>query len=242
MITKSFLKGNSFYIVTIKSRPKTITLNYGKLGNKGRTKTSSWTGKSEKNVFHEIRDKLLKEGYKDNAKKALDSKKTWREETEKKVKKSRTIAKRVHNHKIKCPEGQILKEGYVRNGYTRKNGTKVAQKVVKPTCIKKRGAKQKYVPPPGKKGIPPLKSGELSKHGYSKVKTLTESQRRKALKSAVAEYGASMVLKKINALKTLQKRTNPETAEKFGDNLKWIRKTYDSEFKGPWESSAYFKK
>ena len=51
-----------------------------------------------------------------------------------------------------------------------------------------------------------------------------------------------MVLKKINALKTLQKRTNPEIAKTFGDNLKWIRKTYDDQFKGDWENSAFFKK
>ena len=52
----------------------------------------------------------------------------------------------------------------------------------------------------------------------------------------------SMVLKKITALRTLQKRTNPKIAATFGDNLKWIRKKYDSQFKGSWKDSAFFKK
>ena len=241
MIEKTLYKNNLFYKITVKSRPKVCIIHYGKIGNKGRTKESTWSAKTAKEVFHQIRDKLLKEGYQDNSKKSLVEKKQWRETKEKQLKKSKKTAQKVYNHNINCPPGQILKQGYVREAYTRKNGTKVAKKVVKPTCIKKRGAKVKYVPPPGKKGIPPLKSGELSKHGYTKVKTLNPGQRKRALKSAVDEYGASMVMKKITALRTLQKRTNPELVEKFGDNLKWIRKTYDDQFKSSWKDSAYFK-
>lgn len=241
MIEEVFYKDNLYYKVTVKSRPKTIILNYGKIGNKGRTKNSKYSGDA-KLAFHNMRDKLLSEGYFDKAKSNLEKKKTWREKKIQQISKSKKIAKKVHNHKIDCPPGQILKDGYVRKGYTRKNGTKVKDVVVKPTCIEKKGAKTKYKPPAGKKGIPPLKSGELSKHGYSKIKNLSKKQRQKALNSAIDEYGAQMVFKKINALKTLQKRTNPEISKTFDNNLRWVRKSYDSQFKGNWKDSMLFKK
>ena len=49
---------------------------------------------------------------------------------------------------------------------------------------------------------------------------------RKFLNSAIGEHGSKMVLKKLSALKTLQKRTNPEASQIFHDNSKWLRKKY----------------
>ena len=61
MIKEVFNKGNLFYNVTIKSRPKVIILNYGKLGNNGRTKTNKYTG-NEKEIYHIKYNPPRKEG------------------------------------------------------------------------------------------------------------------------------------------------------------------------------------
>ena len=57
---------------------------------------------------------------------------------------------------------------------------------------------------------------------------------------AVEEFGAQMVFKKINVLKTLQKRTNPEIVKIFAEDLKYVRKEYDYYFKGSWKDSKIF--
>jgi len=191
-----------------------------------------------------ISEEFIKKGFKhkkkfDLRKTSTTEKKQWRKNTIKKLKKSKNTARKQHGI-IKCPPGYIMKEGYVREGYTKKNGTKVKSVVVKPTCIKKKGLSTKYVPPKGKQGIGPLKQGELSIHGYSNVKSLSQTNRRKFLNSAIDEHGSKMVLKKLSALKTLQKRTNPEAAQIFHDNSKWLRKKYDDDFKASWKTSKLF--
>jgi hypothetical protein len=175
----------------------------------------------------------------DLRKTATDEKKKWRENTIAKLKKSKSKARKAYGT-IECPTGYIMKEGYMREGFTKKNGTKVRAVLVKPTCIKKKGLPKKFVPPKGKPGIGPLKQGELSSHGYSNVKSLNQSKRRKFLNSAIGEHGSKMVLKKLSALKTLQKRTNPEAAQIFHNNSKWLRKKYDDDFKASWTTSKLF--
>lgn len=144
--------------------------------------------------------------------------------------------------RLKCPKGYIVRNGYSRKTFLRKNGTKIKRKYVKAKCIKSRGG-------PGKtslrfkdgSGIPPLKRGELGKHGYKKVKTLTNKQRHDALDSAIREYGSKKIFSKLGALRTYQKRTSPEVSKLFADNMKWIRKKYDSDFMSSWKNSALFK-
>ena len=135
-----------------------------------------------------------------------------------------------------------MREGYVRAAFVRKNGTKVAKKIVAPSCIKKRGLPNKFKPPKGKAGIGPLKKGELSKHGYAEVKKLGVRKRRVALGKAIDDYGAPMVLKKLGAIKTLLKRTSPDYSKIYMDNMKWMRKKYDNQFKSSWKNSAVYKK
>lgn len=147
------------------------------------------------------------------------------------------------NLKLKCPDGYIVRNAYIREAYTRTNGTKVARKLVPAKCIKSQGL-------PGKtsdrykgknKGIGPLQKGELSKHGYVKVKTMPVRKRRKALNSAIEEYGAMKVLKKIGAVKTYQKNKSPESSRIYMDNMRWLRKKYDNQFKSSWKDSNLFK-
>ena len=57
--------------------------------------------------------------------------------------------------RLKCPSNYIVRNGYTRKAYTRKNGTKVAKKYVKAACIKSRGGPGKTALKfKGKKGKP----------------------------------------------------------------------------------------
>ena len=146
---------------------------------------------------------------------------------------------------MKCKKGYILRKGYTRKAYTRKNNTKVKSKYIKPNCIKSRGlpgkTTDKFIDKDGTvKGIGKLKKGELGKHGYHKVKTLGVRKRRKALDSAIKEYSPHKILRKLGALRTYQKNTSPENSRIFQDNMIWLRKKYDKDFKGSWESSALY--
>lgn len=136
----------------------------------------------------------------------------------------------------KCPKGFIIRNSYIKN----MKGKSIS---VKSKCIKSRGL-------PGKtsdrykgknKGIGPLKKGELSKHGYSNIKSLPQSKRRKYLNSAIKEYGSSKILKKLGAVKTYQKNKSPEVSIILYDNMKYVRKKYDKDFKSSWKDSNLFK-
>lgn len=86
-----------------------------------------------------------------------------------------------------------------------------------------------------------LKKGELGKYGYKDVKSLKIKQRRKSLNNATNEYGAPKILKKIGLLKTFQKNKNPQVASIYGNNMKWLRKKYDKQWKSSWKNSNLFK-
>ena len=89
--------------------------------------------------------------------------------------------------------------------------------------------------------LAPLKKGELIKHGYHDIKTLTIKKRQKALDAALTEFSAQTVLRKLNILKTLQKR-NIKIANILTTDMKYIRKKYDNQFKSSWKSSQLFSK
>lgn len=90
------------------------------------------------------------------------------------------------------------------------------------------------------KGIGKLKAGQLGKHGYHAIKTMKAPRRHVALRSAIAEYGAKMILRKLNAIRVYQKNSNPRVSKLFYNDMRWVRKTYDREFKGSWKSSALY--
>jgi hypothetical protein len=134
---------------------------------------------------------------------------------------------------MKCPSGMITRNSYKRKQFINKKGT-----IIKSRCIKSRGL-------PGKtslrnKGIGKLKSGELGKHGYFNVKNIKMSKRRKALSSAIDDYGAQMLLKKLNALRVYQKNTNPKISSIFYQDMRWLRKKYNHQFKSHWKSSSLY--
>jgi hypothetical protein len=105
----------------------------------------------------------------------------------------------------KCPKGQIL-----RKAFTKKSGVKVAG-----ACIKDRGL-------PGKgKRLFTLRKGTLSKYGY---KTSFETGvRHAALRKAVSGESYATVVRKLNAVAILQKRTNPKVHNILRGDMAWVQ-------------------
>lgn len=106
---------------------------------------------------------------------------------------------------------------------------------VKPTVYRRGGKvirrkgytyRRKDVGKPGKgpKLIVIKEKGALRKHGYSVKKS--EMARRRALASAVDEYGALSVFRKLMAQYVFRKRYDPKTAEVFRQDAEWVRDRY----------------
>lgn len=119
-----------------------------------------------------------------------------------------------------CKRGEILRKGYKRRGYTRANGTKVKATTVKAGCIKDRGKKGK-----GPKLITDLKKGTLTQYGYSSKYRLV-GERRPALKKAIKNLGALRVQRKLNAVATLNKNTNPTKSKRMKADANWVSREY----------------
>ena len=111
--------------------------------------------------------------------------------------------------KKKCPKGSISRRSYVK-----KNGTRV-----KAGCIKSKGLRSKGIKPV--RGIPTLRKGTLSKHGYSVHKSREE--RHKALRRSIKEHGRSVVIKKLNAVRVLSRNTNPKNSAIFTSDMKYVQ-------------------
>jgi hypothetical protein len=131
----------------------------------------------------------------------------------------------------KCLKGFIKRVSYK----TRKN------KYVYEACIKSRGLPGKTsLKYKDKSGIGPLVKGELGKFGYYNLKTLSKIKRHASLHKAIKELGAPKILRKLGAIRTYLKYTNPHISSKFYEDQKWVRKTYDTEFKGEYRTSKLF--
>jgi hypothetical protein len=150
----------------------------------------------------------------------------------------RLKAKGVGATRKVCPPGKVLRRAYVRQfssnikrkGYTKrtKSGRMITVKpkaksvVVPAACIEDKGLVGKLAP--GVKGIGPLRPGELKKHGY--VYSDSQDRRRAALMSAVQEYSALGVYRKLDAVAKLTVRSRPEAAKVFAEDRNWIRASY----------------
>ena len=69
-----------------------------------------------------------------------------------------------------------------------------------------------------------LKKGSLTKHGYSSKKT--ERSRHISLKKAVLETSKTTVVRKLNAVKILNKNTNPKVSKVFKLDQEWVQKKF----------------
>lgn len=119
-----------------------------------------------------------------------------------------------------CPKGKILRGPYVR--YT-KRGNHVR---VPAACIPDVGAPGKGIRGTNRPGIGPLKQGNLARHGYSGIASMSQDARRIALRKAVAAYGSLTVWRKLNALYVYTRRTSPKTSKTAKADMDWIRATW----------------
>ena len=113
----------------------------------------------------------------------------------------------------------------LRKGYTTKQGV-----VVRPTMVRNMGKPGKGFPG---RGIGKLKSGELSKYGYSGVTALTKRRRHIALNKALRGmvYGKGMsvrsalgtLIRKLNAIYVYTKLTSPRSSNIFRVDRDWLR-------------------
>jgi Family of unknown function (DUF5771) len=113
------------------------------------------------------------------------------------------------------------RKAYTRKAYTRADGTRVKASHVKSTLMKARGAKR------GKKVIPTesLKKAKLRKHGYSTHKPAP--QRHSAIRKASREYGTLSTMRKLNAIRVLQKRGNPTLYKKLNADFHYAQKLHN---------------
>jgi len=108
----------------------------------------------------------------------------------------------------KCKSGEIIREGYLKNG-----------KLVAPTCINKISSKEKG------KQLFVLEKGKLKKFGYENVKTLSKTERQKALTKALNEIPPKSLMRRINALSLLNKNKNPDLSRTFKADVEFIQNT-----------------
>lgn len=96
--------------------------------------------------------------------------------------------------------------------------TRVPASRVAPTCISDVGQ-----PGHGPQVIPPLTPGLLGDFGYTSKGS--ETQRHRALNSAVRELGKDAVSRHLRAIVTLQ-RWNPPTHDIMLDDFNYLREKY----------------
>jgi len=112
-----------------------------------------------------------------------------------------------------CSVGKIRRKSYSRK--TRSG--KVVK--VRASCITDRGKKGR-----GPFLITGLKKGKLSKYGYSTSKS--PASRHVSLRKAVKAYGSTSVVRKLNAVKVLNRNTNPKISRVFGSDMTWVQNSF----------------
>lgn len=125
------------------------------------------------------------------------------------LKKSKGSRKSAEKMAVSYRRPKIVREGYVR-----KDGV-----VVSPTLIEDKGK-----PGKGPKLLPKLRSGTLTRHGYSSK--LPMEERREALAKAVDAEGPTVVIRKLNVVATLNKNTHPHLAKELKADSAWVKSTY----------------
>ena len=107
-----------------------------------------------------------------------------------------------------CPAGQIKINTYkTKNGHT-----------VKAHC-------RRDVGKPGKgKRLFTLKKGDLTKYGYSLK--LSKEKREKSIKKAMNTISKNSMIRKLNALRVLNKNTNPLYSSRAHSDMKYVQDTY----------------
>ena len=166
-----------------------------------------------------------------------------------KIYKTNNINKIINsnNSSIKpCKHNEILRKGYTRKSYTRKNGINVRHSTVKPGCITKRN--KSYISLHKKnKSNNHIKSNIykkriflnnddhfLSEHGYFDIEHKTKEERLEALRKLIthiipikgekATY--QYIIKALNTRYILNHNTHPKAAHIFKSDQRTISSIY----------------
>lgn len=141
-------------------------------------------------------------------------KKTVKRVVKKSAKKSRApVSTRVGS----CKRGYILRKSY---SYTKKSGTRVK---VKASCIKEKGRKGPTRGGSVKRRVIKISHpGSLKDLGYHLSDSTT--LRDAALKKILKKYGFASSIRKLNAIATLFKTTEPRYHAKLQRDMNHIRK------------------
>ena len=123
----------------------------------------------------------------------------------------RKSSKRSKRYSTKrCSRGFIS-----RRSFKKKSGIKVKAGCVKSKALRSKGKKASVY-------FPKLKEGTLSRFGYgvhNKMKS-----RKRSLKKAVKKYSKNVVIKKLNAVRTLSRNTSPKNAKIYTKDIKFVQK------------------
>ena len=131
----------------------------------------------------------------------------------------------------RCPTGRVLREGFYRQptrrrSFKRSTGTQVPASTVAgawvpPTCVPSINRQKK-------KRLFVLERNVLGKYGYHDVKNLTANERHEALDKALDDGIEPLpLLRRVNALYVLNKNQDPTLAQKFKQDVNYIRTTQE---------------
>lgn len=148
------------------------------------------------------------------------------------IKKRERVHKRINRmysrDKPKCPPGTVLRSGFTRKGTNRRSfrrssgafvgPSRVKSSITRPVCVKNINRVKK-------KRLFVLEKDALKKYGYYDINNLTLSQRRRAIKRALADIEPLPLFRRLNALRVLQKNTNPNLSKKFQEDAEWLKNT-----------------
>jgi hypothetical protein len=79
------------------------------------------------------------------------------------------------------------------------------------------------MPPAGAVRITLKKHDTLGRHGYRGVKSLANADRHVALLGAIAEFGATYVIRKLNVLAIFNKTKNPALSALFRRDIAFVQ-------------------
>lgn len=135
---------------------------------------------------------------------------------------------------LTCPPGMIKRAGYIRKTHKRHTRTgdiiSISQRIIPATCIQSRGI--------GSDVRIPVSGHELGEYGYHSVVNMSVQSRHRALNKAVNDMGYLPIIKKLNALATLNRNTNPNISQIFKTDQEWLSEKYK---KGGKDKSVIYK-
>lgn len=197
------------------SNSKQSSLNGGKCPN-GQIMRKGYTTSSGKKVSKGCITAQSSTGRKssDDLKKYIMSREKIQKEASKKF--SKEASK-------KCPKGYIMREGYKRESYKshskKGESVKVKSSWTKPQCVKSQTGKSEK----GEKLIVIMEKDVLDKYGYDHVKTLSPSERHRALRKALKEIKPLSVYRRLVALAILNKGKDSVLAKILKEDSEWIK-------------------